>query len=336
MRYYKNKDLYKINTFHLHTKADQYIIINDIKDLEILNLNHKYFILGGGSNVLFVDDFDGLVIHNKIKGIKVIKEIDNYIYLSINSGESWTNLVKFVTQNDWGGIENLAYIPGTVGGAPIQNIGAYGVEIAESIEYVKCFDLINKKFFILTKNECDFGYRDSIFKKELKNKVFITEISLKLTTKKHNYKREYAGIKEELERRKIKRLSPKLLANIITYIRRKKLPNPNKIGNAGSFFKNPEVEKNLINKLLIEYPNMPTYPTNKESCVKIPAGWLIEQCGFKGYQHKGASVHQNHALVLINKNNATGRDILELANIIKEEVKRKFDIELEFEVNIIY
>lgn len=311
------------------------MIIDDIKDLATLDLNRKYFILGGGSNILFVNDFDGLVIHNKINGIKVTKEVNNYIYLSINSGESWTKLVKFVTKNNWGGIENLAYIPGTVGGAPIQNIGAYGVEIAESVEYVKCFDLINRKFLVLTKDECNFGYRDSIFKKELKNKVFITEIGLKLTIKKHNYKLDYAGIKEEIERRKIQKISPEVIANIITYIRRKKLPNPNKIGNAGSFFKNPEIEKNLANKLLKEYPNMPTYPTNTESLVKIPAGWLIEQCGLKGYVHKGAAVHQNHALVLVNKNNATGRDILELANIIKKNVKNKFDIELEYEVNII-
>lgn len=336
MKNYKNKDLYKINTFHLHTRAKEYVIINDLKELGILNLDTKYFVLGGGSNVLFVNDFDGLVLHNKIKGIKVTKEVNNYIHLSINSGESWTKLVKFVTKNDWGGIENLAYIPGTVGGAPIQNIGAYGAEIAESIEYVRCFDLINKKEFILTTNECNFGYRDSIFKKELKNKVFITEVGLKLTTKKHNYKLEYAGIKEEIERRKIKKISPKLIANIITYIRRKKLPNPNKVGNAGSFFKNPEVEKNLIDQLLVKYPNMPTYPTNKESCVKIPAGWLIEQCGLKGYTHKGAAIHQNHALVLVNRNNATGQDILELANIVKKNVKNKFGIELECEVNIIY
>ncbi|MCX8034719.1 MAG: UDP-N-acetylmuramate dehydrogenase [Candidatus Dojkabacteria bacterium] len=335
MKHYRNKDLCKINTFHLHTRAREYMIIDDIKDLATLDLNRKYFILGGGSNILFVNDFDGLVIHNKINGIKVTKEVNNYIYLSINSGESWTKLVKFVTKNNWGGIENLAYIPGTVGGAPIQNIGAYGVEIAESVEYVKCFDLINRKFLVLTKDECNFGYRDSIFKKELKNKVFITEIGLKLTIKKHNYKLDYAGIKEEIERRKIQKISPEVIANIITYIRRKKLPNPNKIGNAGSFFKNPEIEKNLANKLLKEYPNMPTYPTNTESLVKIPAGWLIEQCGLKGYVHKGAAVHQNHALVLVNKNNATGRDILELANIIKKNVKNKFDIELEYEVNII-
>jgi UDP-N-acetylmuramate dehydrogenase len=337
MKIFENYNLKELNTFHLNVSAKKLVIIeneNDVTEIPSLIQKEKYLILGGGSNVLFLNDFDGIIIKNEIKGKKITDETDEDIIVSIQSGEIWHDIVMWAIKNNWNGIENLALIPGTTGAAPVQNIGAYGVEIKDVLQSVKFFNLETKSFQVLDNKECLFSYRNSIFKNELKNKTFITDVTLKLKKKNHIYRTDYGNIKDELSKLNANKLTPELIAQAVINIRQSKLPDPSVIGNAGSFFKNPEVSKKQYEELKNQYPEIPVFPLENGN-YKIAAGWMIEKCGLKGFEHKGAAVHSKQALVLINKNNATGKDIFELAQIVMKKVFDTFAVTLEPEVNII-
>lgn len=335
MKQFSDISLQSFHTFKVDIKAQEMIVIEHENELIHLPLHHlPFLILGGGSNVLFIKNFEGTIIKNELKGRCIIKETENDVTLNIKSGEIWHDIVMWSVNNNWNGIENLALIPGTAGAAPIQNIGAYGVEIKNVLESVRYYHFEKKCFETLENNECAFGYRNSIFKTDLKNKVFITDITLKLNKKNHVYHIDYGNIQEELNKMNVQNLSPKIIAEAVMNIRKSKLPNPEIIGNAGSFFKNPEVTENVYLRLKEKYPDLIAFATGHQK-YKLAAGWLIEKCGLKGYTYKGAAVHDKQALVLINKNHATGKDIYELSEKIVEKIFDTFGIMLEREVNII-
>lgn len=337
MKILENYSLKNHNTFHLDVYAKKCVILENTDELKALDQiigNDKFLILGGGSNVLFVNDFDGVIIKNEIKGKEITDENDEYVNVKIKSGEVWHEMVMWSVKNNWNGIENLALIPGTVGAAPVQNIGAYGVEVKDVLQNVSIYNFETKKIEVLNNDQCKFSYRNSIFKNELKGKFFILEIVLQLRKKNHIYHTSYGTINTELEKRNIKEINPQIIAEIVMDIRKSKLPDPEKIGNAGSFFKNPEVPKEQYLELKNRYSDIVAYPVENGN-YKLAAGWMIEHCGLKGYEYKGAAVHDKQALVLVNKNNARGKDILELAKIIIQIVFDKFAVKLEPEVNII-
>jgi len=339
----KNYNLSKLNTFGIDVKADAFALVEseaDIKELFKLpefQQAEKIF-LGGGSNVLFTKNFNGIVVLNKLKSIEIIEENSENVSVRAMGGELWNDLVLFAVNHGYWGIENLSLVPGTVGAAPMQNIGAYGTEIKETLFSVETFEVVTGKKKIFSKEECELGYRDSVFKNKLKGKYFITAITLKLSKiPKKNV--TYKILKDYLEENKIKVKSSKDISDAVASIRRSKLPDPKILGNAGSFFKNVFVEKNKLTELLEKYPNMPHF--EEDNSTKIPAGWLIEQCGpksgtsWKGYRTGSAGVHEKHSLVLVNYGRATGSEILDLANQIIKSVKDKFDLELTPEVNLI-
>ncbi|HRG19966.1 MAG TPA: UDP-N-acetylmuramate dehydrogenase [Saprospiraceae bacterium] len=314
-------DAHCVRLFTIYSTQDLYKYLADNKA--------NFMILGGGSNVLFSDDFDGDVLLNRIKGIEVVDEDDNALLVSLGSGEIWHNFVMWSVGHGLWGVENLALIPGTVGAAPMQNIGAYGVEQDKIFHSLEAIDLEEGTRRVFYKEECGFGYRDSYFKKEGKQKYFITKVSY-LLSKQPDPVLGYADVAKRLEGKKV---TPKAIAGEIIDIRSQKLPDPDKIGNAGSFFKNPVVEKNIADKLKVDYPTLPSYPAGDH--VKIAAGWLIEQCGFKGEVKGNTGTYVNQALVLVNHGQASGNEIYQYAASISEAVKEKFGIELEMEVNII-
>ena len=304
-----------------------------IKTLKSLK-NKKVFILGGGTNVLFTSNVQIPVINVKIKGIKIISENNNYVTISIGAGEIWDDFVKWAIAKNLGGVENLISIPGFVGGAPIQNIGAYGVEIKDI--FVSCsgysLNTLEKKKFKL--NDCQFSYRSSIFKKSLRNQFIITEVVLQLSKTNHKISKSYNSIKDAMNKKKIQNPTIKDIASIVSEIRENKLPNPSLIGNSGSFFKNPIVTIELLNKLKKKFSKL-VYFKESVSKYKLSAAWLIENCGFKNIEEKNVGVYRNQALVIINLGNATGKEILLFSKKIKSTVLEKFDILLEEEVNII-
>jgi len=333
----QNYQLKDLNTFGVEVTARFFVAIETVQDLRELLVsevfkNNKHFILGGGSNIVFIQDFDGFVIKNNLLGKKILEENDEYVKLRVMSGENWHNLVMWTTGQGWGGIENLALIPGTVGATPVQNIGAYGVEIKETLESVNTLEFATGKEKVFTAEECGFGYRDSIFKKEAKGKYFITDVTFKLL-KKPITKIEYGSVGTELASRGITSPTIEQIRDTVIVIRQSKLPDPKQIGNAGSFFKNPVVSLEIYQKILEEYPKMPSY--NQEYGVKIPAGWLIEQAGWKGKRVGNVGVHDKQALVIVNYGGATGNEIRELAYAIIASVQEKFGIKLEPEVNMI-
>jgi len=333
----ENFDLTPFNTFGVSAKARYFTSIDSeegIKQLfasEIF-LNNPHVFLGGGSNVLFIQDFPGLVVLNKLDGIFILEENDEYVWVRALSGTLWHDLVLFAVSHDWWGIENLALIPGTVGGAPMQNIGAYGSEARESIYEVEAYDINTGEKRIFKNEECRFGYRDSVFKQELKNKYFISAVVWKLgKTPKVNT--SYKILADYIEKNRIEIKTPKDISNAVVSIRESKLPNPKLIGNAGSFFKNVYIEETKIQELLNTYPEMPYF--KEEGKIKIPTGWLVEQCGFKGQRFGNVGVHDKQALVLVNHGGGTGRELYELALKIIDGVRDKFDLEITPEVNII-
>jgi UDP-N-acetylmuramate dehydrogenase len=331
MELQQNISLKAYNTFGIDMPAAYFAELNDINDLvEITALPYNKYIIGGGSNILLMQPVDGLVIHNALKGIVVELEDEQHVWLRVASGEIWHDLVLFAINNGWGEIENLALIPGTVGASPMQNIGAYGVEAKETIERVLFWNWNEKAIVSYNAADCNFGYRDSVFKQELKNKVFITEVVFKLN-KRPKLNTTYGAIEQELIEMGVKELSVKTIANAVMNIRKSKLPDPKAIGNAGSFFKNPTIAKDQFNALKTSYASMPSYPVSDE-VVKVPAGWLIEQSGWKGYKRGNTGVHAKQALVLVNYGNASGREIWQLSNDILLSVKEKFGIDLEREV----
>lgn len=324
------------NTFGIEAKAEKLLELTDKAMLEQISNNNSLpaekHVIGGGSNILFTKDVDGLTILNKLKGIEHIKDSEDYIWLKVASGEVWHELVMYAIERKYAGIENLALIPGTVGAAPMQNIGAYGVEVKELIEEVTAWHWGEKKFVTYTNKECQFGYRDSVFKHELKGKVFITDVVFRLF-KQPRFNTKYGAIQQELENKGVTELSIEAIAEAVISIRKSKLPDPEEIGNAGSFFKNPTVSIDTYLKLHDEFPEMPSYTIDDET-VKIPAGWMIEHCGYKGHTVGNTGVHEKQALVLVNKGGAKGREVYNLSEEILQTVKEKFNIELEREVQV--
>jgi len=336
MQLQHNVSLKPYNTFGIDTTAEYFLPLTDESLLhDVLldkSLPEQKHILGGGSNVLLTQSVNGLTVLNRIKGIRIVKEDDEHVWLKVNGGEVWHELVMYAIQNGWGGIENLALIPGTVGASPIQNIGAYGVEAKETIETVNGYHLLDNAAVTFTNADCRFGYRDSIFKNELKHKVFISSVVFRLD-KKPKFNTSYGAITQELEKMNITELSVRAIANAVIAIRTSKLPDPKQIGNAGSFFKNPTINKDQYNKLQESYPDIPSYPVS-ETTLKIPAGWLIESCGWKGIRKGDTGIHAKQALVLVNYGNATGSEIWALSEEVVQSVKNKFGIELEREVQV--
>lgn len=329
----KNFSLSLYNSFRVNHNSSYFIEIeSENKLLKFLEdekyLNEDKLILGGGSNILFSKDFDGVILFNKIKGIKILKEDDNHVYIRVGSGENWDQFVSFCVQKKYFGIENLSLIPGSVGAAPIQNIGAYGVEVKSFIENVKGIFIDNLKEEKFDNKSCLFEYRNSIFKKKLKNKFFITSVDFKLN-KKENFNLSYKDLKG-LDKHN---LSINMLRNKIIKIRNSKLPNPDEVGNAGSFFKNPFVKIDTINQIKLDYDDLVYFEGN--GGFKIPAAWLIEKCGWKGYKKDNIGISNKHALVLVNYGERSGEKLKELSIKIIKDVKNKFDIKLEPEVNII-
>lgn len=334
MKIQENISLKKYNTFGIEVKASKLITIETAAEIqEVLKQQQDYFILSGGSNMLLTKNIKKTILYINNKGIKIKKETKTAVYVKVNAGENWHQFVQWSIQNNYGGIENLSLIPGKVGTSPIQNIGAYGVEVKDTIHKVKAIETKTGKKVKFKNKECDFGYRNSIFKNKEKGKYIITSVTYKLTKNKHKLQYEYGAIKAELLEKKIEKPTIKDISNAIIKIRQQKLPDPKEIGNSGSFFKNPVVTEAVYKKVKANNENMPYYKV--ENNYKIPAGWLIEQCDFKGKRYGDSGVHKNQALVLVNYGNASGKDILTLAKKIQKTVQLKFEIELEMEVNII-
>ena len=333
----EHKSLKDYNTFNIQATARYFSSIGSIEDLKLAlqsNIHPDIFILGGGSNMLLTKNIEALVLHINLKGIKIISEDRNSVVLNVMAGENWHEFVQYCIKNDYGGVENLSLIPGNVGTAPIQNIGAYGVELKDvflDCNTLSIADQSEKKF---TKEECKFAYRNSIFKHQKKGKYIITNVTFKLTKNNHRTIIEYGSIKQELENSNIHHPSIKDISEVIIKIRESKLPNPNEIGNSGSFFKNPTIDNIEFEKFYKNFPTAPFYKLS-EFEYKIPAGWLIEKSGFKGQRDGDAGVHKNQALVLVNHGNASGKEILELAEKIQTKVKQDFGILIEPEVNIV-
>ena len=290
-------------------------------------------ILGGGSNLLFTKDFEGLVLHNAIKGMEVLNKNSTHSYIEAGAGEIWHELVLYAIDQNLGGLENLSLIPGTVGASPMQNIGAYGVEIKDVFHSLKALNIETLDERIFYHEDCEFGYRESVFKKALKGQYVILAVTFKLS-KQPTVNISYGAIEETLKTMNIEQPNIKDVSDAVCAIRRSKLPDPAKIGNAGSFFKNPEITVSHFEILKTAYPLLPSYPTSL-GYIKVPAGWLIEQCGWKGKTIDNYGVHPQQALVLVNYGNAKGNDIYQLSEKIKESVLGKFKITLETEVNII-
>lgn len=335
----KNIQLQPYNTFGINAIASNFIEVCDIDTLKEIILNYKQnydqlFILGGGSNILFTKDVEGLTIKNNIKGINIVHVNETEIELEVKSGTIWHDLVTYAVDNGYQGIENLALIPGTVGAAPMQNIGAYGVEICDVLTSVHAINLFDGKSKIFNNKDCKFGYRESIFKNFEKNKYFIYSINILLKKKDYNLSIEYGDIKNILLKNRITDIAIKDIYNAVIEIRSSKLPNPKELGNAGSFFKNPEIDNALLQKLLLQFPNMPHYLLENGN-YKIPAAWLIEQSDFKGKIIENTGNHTKQALVIVNYGNASGDEILNHAYHVINVVLDKFEIHLTPEVNIL-
>ncbi len=336
MQVQENISLRPYNTFGIDAKASYFACFKDIEDLkEVLTLKAQTpnLILGGGSNILLTKDFDGIVLKNEIKEIAELHEDSEYVYVKAGAGENWHQFVLYCIERGWGGVENLSLIPGNVGASPMQNIGAYGVEIDDVFWSLEAFHLNERKLHTFTKSDCEFGYRESVFKRKYKGQFVIVSVTYQLR-KRPRFNTSYGAIEQELERMGVKELSLKAVSDAVISIRQSKLPDPAVTGNAGSFFKNPAVSKEQYEQLKSQFPGISGYE-NIDSSVKLAAGWMIEQCGWKGYRKGDAGCHAKQALVLINYGNVSGPEILELSEQILQSVKSKFGVLLEREVNII-
>ena len=345
MQIQENISLKSFNTFGIDVKARYFATFSNVEELAELttaNPGLRTLILGGGSNILFVKDYDGLVLKNEVTGIEKINENEDHVYVKAGAGESWHKFVLDCVENNRAGVENLSLIPGNTGAAPIQNIGAYGVELQDVFYELKAFHLKEKANYTFGLKDCEFNYRDSIFKRKYKDEFAITSITFRLN-KKPVFNTSYGAVEQELEKmarpddpvgRGVKDLSIKAISQAIINIRSSKLPDPAEIGNAGSFFKNPQIPLHKFHELSRMFTNMPSYPVD-ENFVKIPAAWLIEQCGWKGFRRGVAGCHPNQALVLVNYGNVTGREIYSLSEEIYQSVNAKFGVMLEREVNVI-
>lgn len=335
----KNVSLLPFNTFAIDAKAKLFCVVRSVADVQSLIQSdlfkkEKHLILGGGSNLLLTKDVDALVIKNEIEEINVVAESDDTITLDVGSGENWHEFVMYCVDRGFGGVENLSLIPGTVGAAPMQNIGAYGVEIKSLIDKVNVIELKTGKLSSLTNEECNFGYRESIFKHQYKGLYMISCVTLTLTKRNHRLNTSYGAISDILTLQGIDTPTIRGISNAVISIRQSKLPDPAKIGNAGSFFKNPSVSSDILDAIKKSYPNIPSF-NDSHGLFKIPAAWLIEQCGWKGKTISNIGVHQHQALVLVNYGGGNGSDIWQLAMNIQSSVKDKFNITLQPEVNVI-
>ncbi len=333
----ENTSIKSLHTFGCEVSSKYFLTLKNIEEIEECaqhfdELLKPVYFLGGGANSLFIKDFPGTVIHVFNKGIELLEESDKEVLIRVQAGEDWDELVQFCVENEYYGLENLTAIPGQVGTAPIQNIGAYGAEAKDCIDEVYYIDVEDGEQYYLENNECKFGYRDSIFKNELKEKFIITEVVFRLS-KNGTLSLDYGAIKEELRKQAIIQPTIGQLSDTIRKIRSSKLPDPKEVGNGGSFFKNPIISNAQFKELKKQYPNIVAYANGDK--MKIAAGWMIDHLGWKGREHNGAAVHTQQALVLINKNNALGSDIVELSQMIQDDVKKHFGILLETEVEFV-
>ena len=333
----ENFSLKQYNSFGIDIRAAYFCELYSRLDLQAAisdGLFKKTFlILGGGTNMLFTRDFPGVVFHNNLKGIEVVSESDTVVLVRAAGGELWHNLVHYCVERNWGGIENLSLIPGTVGAAPMQNIGAYGVELKDVFHSLEATDILSGEVKHFNYDDCNFGYRNSVFKNVLKDKYFITAVTLELN-KDPLVNITYGAIKDVLIAKGITNPGIKDVSEAVISIRRSKLPDPADLGNAGSFFKNPEIPAHKFQILKTEFPDMPSYPA-AQGMIKIPAGWLIEQCGWKGKRIGNTGAHKHQALVLVNYGSASGKEIYDLALQISQSVRDKFDVVINPEVNVI-
>ena len=336
-KFQENYCLKNLNTFAIKAKTKYYTTFKSINELEnILSSkiykNNKSFILGGGSNILLTQNFNGLILHNKILGIEILDSTEKHTIVKVGAGVIWQDFVDWSLDKNLSGIENLSLIPGSVGASPVQNIGAYGVEIKNYITKVITFDLEKNTTRIFSNKECQFEYRNSIFKMELKNKILITHVEFKLYKTNIN-EISYGDIQQELKKLKLNP-SPKNISTAVINIRNKKIPNPKILANSGSFFKNPIISTEKFNSLKKDFPEIIGYKVS-ENKTKVAAGWLIENAGLKGYRNGDAGIHKQQALVLVNYKNASGKDILNLANKIQKIIFEKYKIQIVPEVNIL-
>jgi UDP-N-acetylmuramate dehydrogenase len=326
------------NTFGIDATAKYFSSFSSVEELnEIINSQfsvlNSQLILGGGSNILLTKSFDGLVLKNEIKGIEVVKEDDHHIYIKGGAGENWHQFVLYCVNNNYAGVENLSLIPGNVGASPMQNIGAYGVEIKELFSEMEAFhkkDKIVQKFFL---EDCEFGYRESVFKNKYKDQFVIVNVTYRLN-KRPSFNTSYGAIRQELEKMGVQELTIQAISQAVVNIRSSKLPDPKQMGNAGSFFKNPILPNEEFNELKNAFPDIVSFRSGDDQ-TKLAAGWLIEQCGWKGYRKNDAGCYAKQALVLVNYGNASGKEIFELSEEIIQSVQQKFNVHLEREVNII-
>jgi UDP-N-acetylmuramate dehydrogenase len=339
MIFQENIFLKPYNTFGIEAKARWFARFNNVELLEEILLAKKkllplqQMVLGGGSNILLTKDFDGLVLKNEIPRIETTVEDEEHVYVKAGAGVIWHQLVIYAVEKNLGGMENLSLIPGCTGASPMQNIGAYGVELKDIFHSLETYDLEDKKLVSFGLSDCEFGYRESVFKRHLKGRFIILNVTFKLS-KKPPFNIEYGAIRQELEKMQVQELSVRAISQAIINIRSSKLPNPAVIGNAGSFFKNPEVDINFFSELKQRFPGIVAFPLDNGNR-KLAAGWLIEQCGWKGYRQGDAGCHAQQALVLVNYGDATGNEVYSLSQKILESVQQKFGVTLEREVNII-
>ena len=335
----ENKSLKYFNSFGVETMARYFTSFSTPDELQEIRMNATYItnrsklILGGGSNILFTKDFDGLVLKNDLKGIELIKEDKEYYYVKVSAGENWHQFTQYCIHHNFAGVENLSLIPGNIGASPIQNIGAYGVEIKDVFYALEALHLAENNIHAFSLNDCEFGYRDSIFKSKYKGQYLILNVTFKLN-KKPGYHTQYGAIEQELEKMGSPELSIKTISEAVIRIRSSKLPDPAKMGNAGSFFKNPVIPSSQFNELKKAFSDITGFQVNNRQ-TKIAAGWLIEKCGWKGYRKNEVGCYEKQALVLVNFGSAKGIDIFNLSEEIISSVIEKFNIILEREVNIL-
>jgi UDP-N-acetylmuramate dehydrogenase len=337
MEIHDHFSLKSYNTFGIEASAKQFVAVHSIADLRTILEKYKSkkkFVLGGGSNMLLTKDIDALVIHIDLKGRKIISENDDFVWVESQAGENWHEFVLWTIDQNFGGLENMSLIPGNVGTTPVQNIGAYGTEIKDTFVSCEAMNIENQEMKIFTNEECHFGYRESIFKNVAKDQYIITSVVYKLTKRNHKINISYGDITSELAKNHITNPTLKEVSNAVIAIRESKLPNPKELGNSGSFFKNPIILKTDFEKIHSRFPEMKFYEVS-ETEVKIPAGWLIEQAGFKGKRFGDAGIHKNQALVLVNYGNATGKEILDISKTIQQTIFETFGIQIEAEVNVI-
>ncbi len=332
-----NVDLKSYNTFGISVQAKQFTSFSNVEELkQIFSVKEKelpYMILGGGSNILFTKDFDGLILKNEILGFEIVHKEGNDVFVKAGAGENWHSFVIRTINLNLGGLENLSLIPGNVGASPMQNIGAYGKEIKDVFHSLEAYHIESGEVHVFDNQSCNFGYRESIFKQALKNQYIILNVTYKLS-KEHQLNTSYGVIEEELRKMEVTNPTIKDISNAVISIRNSKLPNPKELGNAGSFFKNPVIKKEVAEELKLKHPDIPFYPSGENS-VKLAAGWLIEKAGWKGKTFSTFGVHKLQALVLVNYGGATGNEIFTLSEQILQDVQNKFGVTLEREVNIL-